>query len=81
MFYTWGKKLSLKRKLSSPTPPSSKKLKRGAFFIVKHNALDHSTTNVRTAPTLESFRPPFSKGGEGLGRVAPSLSSLKRRSL
>ena len=29
LFFTWGKKLSLKRKLSSPTPPSSKKLQRG----------------------------------------------------
>ena len=30
----WGKKLSLKRKLSSPTPLSSKKLQLGGFLFL-----------------------------------------------
>jgi len=39
-FYMWGKKLSLKRKLSSPKPLSSKKLQLGFEFYFLFRLFD-----------------------------------------
>ena len=66
-----GEENFLKKAFLPPNPQLSKTLKQGFYFFIIILCAYWLSVLCSRKPMFESFRPPFSKGGEGLGREAP----------